>query len=334
LPVVSWYQPGNSGDVVLPSIGVQAHYLSYPAGAISATATDEFTATNDGFGWRSSAAPALRGTGPVGYYDAAAKRFLPVPRAQVSPDGRRYAYMDYTQGGLYVYGQLHIVDVATGHDRTLSLPAAQYEIFDFGTEGVYFTYGTYAQSAGLWLLNADTGATRQLFNDGYVVAVADGAAWVAVNEQDLHPTAQLPGGEGNPTTVVLNVLLRRDLKSGQLTEWLRRPLTASGFEFLAVYGGAPALVVYQVDNNDPRWKDGTAPYEVWLLSRPQGFEKVGSGLFRDLQSDPWLRSGREGLGIRDSHGIWLGGSAILLYQPGHGMTKIATFPGFPANGCL
>jgi hypothetical protein len=334
LPVVSWYQPGYQGNVVLPSIGVQAHFVSYPGGAISAAPTDEFTEGQDGFGWRSSAAPALRGTGPVGYYDAAVKRFLPVPRAQVSPDGRRYVYMDYTQGGLYAYGQIHVVDAATGRDRTLNLPAAQYQIFDFGAAGIYFTYGPYGQTAGLWLLNADSGAAHQLFKDGYVVAVGDGAAWIAVNEQDLHPTAPLPGGEGNAIPPVLNVLLRRDLKSGQVTEWLRRPLTASGFDLLAVYGGTPALLVYLADNNDPRWSNGTAPYEVWLVFGPGTLEKASAGLSRDLQTDTWYRSGREGLGIRDSHGIWLGGSSISLYQPGHGLTKIATFPGFPANGCL
>ena len=141
----------------------------------------------------------------------------------VSPDGRRYVYMDYTQGGLYVFGQIHVVDVATGRDRTLDLPAAEYEIFDFSADGIYLTYGPYAESAGLWLLNPDSGAIRQVFQDGYVVAVANGEAWLVVSEQDLHPTSPLPGGEGNAKLPVLNVLLRRDVKSGQVTEWLRRP---------------------------------------------------------------------------------------------------------------
>lgn len=334
LPVVSWYQPGTSGDVQLPPLGVQAHYVSYPGGAISANPTDEFTRVDDGFGWRSSVAPVLRGTGPVGYYDAAVKRFVPVSRTQVSPDGRRYVYMDYTQGGLYVYGQIHVVDVGTGRDRTLNLPAAEYQIFDFSADGIYFTYGPYAQSAGLWLLNADSGATRQVFQDGYVRAVANGEAWLAVNEQDLHPTSPLPGGEGNAKLTVLNVLLRRDMKSGQVTEWLRRPVTASGFELLGVYGGAAAVLVYLADDNDIRWSTGKVPYEVWLVSRPAAPEKADAGVYADLQTDPWYRTGREGLGISDSYGIWLGGSAIYLYQPGEGLTKIAPFPGFPANGCM
>src|ERR1700694_2323111 len=206
LPVVSWYQPGTSGDVKLPSIGVQAHYVSYPNGVISSNAADEFTSVDDGFGWHSSTAPVLRGTGPVGYYDAAFKRFVPVPRAQVSPDGRRYVYMDYTQGGLFAYGQLHVVDVASGLDRTLGLPAAQYLIFDFAADGIYFTYGPYGQSAGLLLVNPDSGAIRQVFPDGYVLAVANGEAWLTVNEQDLHPTSPLPGGEGEPAPLVLHGL--------------------------------------------------------------------------------------------------------------------------------
>ena len=334
LPVISWYQPGNSGDVYLPPNGVQATYLSYPNGVVSAGAADQFSNGNDGFGWRSAATPVLRGTGPVGYYDAAARRFLPVPRANVSPDGSRYVYMDYTQGGLYAFGQLHVVDVATGRDRTIDLPAAQYEIFDFSTDGIYFTIGPYGQRAGVMLLNPDSGATRQVFQDGYVLAVANGEAWLAVNEQDLHPTAPLPGGEGNAVGPVLNVLQRRDLKSGQVTEWLRRPLTASSFQLLAVYSGTPALLVYLGDANDPRWNTGTVPYEVWLVSRPATPNTVGSGTSRDLRLDPWYQTGSYGLGISDSHGIWLGGSAIYLYQQGRGLTKIAAFPGFPANGCM
>src|SRR5229473_7957350 len=47
LPVVSWYQPGN--PVQLPSFGVQAHYVSYPDGAISTGAADAFTRVEDGF---------------------------------------------------------------------------------------------------------------------------------------------------------------------------------------------------------------------------------------------------------------------------------------------
>jgi hypothetical protein len=53
-----------------------------------------------------------------------------------------------------------------------------------------------------------------------------------------------------------------------------------------------------------------------------------------VQSNPWFRTGRNRLGIRDSRGIWLGGSAIYLYQPGHGTTRVAAFPGYPANGCM
>jgi hypothetical protein len=336
LPVVSWYQPGN--PVQLPSMGVQAHYVSYPDGAVSAEAADEFTQLQDGFGWRSSAMPALNGTGPVGYFDVAAKRFLPVPRAQVSPDGRRYVYMDYTQGGLYAFGQVHVVDVSTGRDRTLGLPAAEYLIFDFSADGIYFTYGPYGQSAGLLLLNADSGAIAQVFPDGYVIAVANGQAWVAVNEQDLHPTSPMPGGEGNARPPALNVLLRRDVKSNQVTEWLRRPPTSS-FQPLGIYSGAPAVLIYLAGDDDPRWSTSSVPYEVWLVPRPATPETVSAGVVADLATDPWYRTGRVetsngGLGISDSHGIWLGGSAIYLYQRGTGLTKVASFPGFPANGCL
>ena len=335
VPVVSWYQPGPSGTSVLPPYGVEAHYMSYPGGVVSAAAADQFTSPGDGFGWRTSGVPMLRGTGPVGYYDAAFKRFLPVPRAQVSPDGRRYTYMDSTQGGLYAYGHLHVVDVASGRDRTLNLPAAEYEIYDFSAAGIYFSYGPYGLSAGLSIVAPDSGRTRQVFKDGYVMAVDNGVAWLAVNQGDLHPTSSLPGGEGNPTPVILNVLLRRDLGSGLVTEVLRRPTTAASFDFLGVYGGAAVVSQYLAnDFTDPRWSTGEVPYEVWIVSRPGTAEKVSSGIYRDVQTDPWYTTGRTGLGISDSHGIWLGGDAIYLYQKGAGLQRITTFPGYPSNGCL
>jgi hypothetical protein len=123
------------------------------------------------------------------------------------------------------------------------------------------------------------------------------------------------------------------VKSGQIEEWLRRTASASGFELLGVYGGSPAVLIYLADDNDVRWSSGKVPYEVWLLPRPSTPEKVDSGVNADLQNDAWYRTGRNGLGIIDSHGIWLGGNAIYLFQHGEGLTKIATFPGFPANGC-
>lgn len=340
LPVVSWYQPDANGSVQLPSFGVQAHYVSLPDGTVSTGAADEFANSSDGFGWRSHTTPALRGTGPVGYYDAAFKRFLPVPRAQVSPDGRRYVYMDYTQGGLYLYGRLHVVDVSTGRDRTLGLPAAEYMILDFSVEGVYVTFGPYAQSAGLWLVDPDSGGTRQVFKNGYVLAVAGGAAWLEVNENDRHPITALPGGEGAPpATAPLNVLVRRDLQSGVDVDWLRRPPTA-GYQFLGVYGGAPAVGVYLSDDVQGQWATGKVPYEVWLITSAGRPLKVGSGLNGNIAGDPWFATGRVAtspngnLGIRDSHGIWLGGDAIYLYQPGAGLIKVASFPGFPSNGCV
>ena len=99
-------------------------------------------------------------------------------------------------------------------------------------------------------------------------------------------------------------------------------------------GGAPALLVFLAVASDPRWNTGQVPYEVWLVSRPAAVTAVDAGVSADLRLDPWYQSGRNGLGISDSHGIWLGGQAIYLYQPAQGLTKIATFPGFPANGCL
>jgi uncharacterized protein (DUF39 family) len=95
--------------------------------------------------------------------------------------------------------------------------------------------------------------------------------------------------------------------------------------------------VYLAEDNDIRWNTGQVPYEVWLVSRPATPEKVGAGVYSDLENDPWYRTdrvGTSGLGISDAHGIWLGGSAIYLYRQGKSLTKVATFPGFPANGCM
>jgi len=92
----------------------------------------------------------------------------------------------------------------------------------------------------------------------------------------------MPGGEGNASLPSLNVLLRRDLKSGQVNEWLRRPLTAPGFQLLGFYGGTPAVLVFLAGTNDPRWNTGKVPYLAFLAPRTlawrPGYEAInGTG---------------------------------------------------------
>ena len=297
----------------------QAGFVTFPAGQLTADPQGGFTFDSNSVSWISVAQPVLHGTSRIGYYDRAFHRWLPAGPTQVSPDESRYAYVDAVQGGLYSSGRIHVVDVATGRDRTLDVPISPYRIFEFGQDGIYVNnYGGLGR-AGLWLIDPDSGAIRQLFNDGWVEAVRDGAAWVAASAQDHHPTSNMPGGDaGPPSPPVISLLMRRDLTSGSTETWLNRPGT--NLYVQGIYG-PPFLV----------WVNSPGSDEYVLLSGP------GSALDLNFSGDPlknpWTLTAVRGLGFVDQHGIWLGGDAIYLYTSQTGLRQVAAVPGYPSNTC-
>jgi len=106
-------------------------------------------------------------------YDRAANRWI--PSRAMSLDGLRYAYMDYTQP---MQNQLHVVDVATGADRKLTLPPGPWAAIAFTKDGIYIHTSYEGIGLGLWLVNPDSGDVQELFTDKAVDLVTGSTAWI------------------------------------------------------------------------------------------------------------------------------------------------------------
>src|SRR6202158_2856095 len=87
-------------------------------------------------------------------YDRALARWVPVPRAWVAPDGKRYAYPGVE--GIYV------VDVATNTQTELGA-GNRWQVLDVEAEGIY---AVQQSAAGLWLLPF-SGSASQVTSAGY-----------------------------------------------------------------------------------------------------------------------------------------------------------------------
>ncbi|TMD63589.1 MAG: hypothetical protein E6I84_15300 [Chloroflexi bacterium] len=278
---------------LVPQTGT-AGFISYPGGA---------------FGADPSAAVKTKANGLA--YDRVFTRWLPVPWALVSSDGRHYAYGDYPDFSTYPPPDsvLHVVDVATGRDRVVA--RGQYVVSDYETEGVYLTQlvgghdGPGPQIGSL--LNLGTGSIRQLSGGAqYGYLIGGGRGWRAqFNTAD--PTTH--EGMGFWT----NELVAVRLTDGSSTTWFYR----RGVDSVDVIGFDRQLnpVIAVATGNTSVILDLTAPnVATQLYSGPIGAFVAALG---------------------DGVGIWLSGqtSGTYLWPPGGPLKRISTTGGVPAGGC-
>lgn len=245
--------------------------------------------------------PVLSGTAPA-VYDRAAGRWVP---GLVSPDGTRYAYSDYSLGPPVV----HVVDVATGRDRALSISGGPWSVLAFAAEGIYVHKG-YAEhvAPGLWIVDPDTGSLRTVFTDSTVVAVSGQTAWItATNPSDPlpQPPVQGPG---------FNELQGRDLKTSATTTWLYR----SGTSLYLVHAAGGSLLVSGYD--------GSGEY-LWAVTSPgsaaQITDPVSGGAVPYTSALP-----------AGPDGWWLGsGGAIYLWTARTGAVLVAEVDAGLAGAC-
>ena len=95
-------------------------------------------------------------------YSPAAKRWLPVPARQISPDGMRYAWTDATN-------HLHVHSFASGKDADIWSHAGLFEVpVVWGRAGIYVVLNNLAPDS-IWLVDPDTGsATRQIRKSNFL----------------------------------------------------------------------------------------------------------------------------------------------------------------------
>jgi streptogramin lyase len=253
----------------------------------------------------SQASPVLYGQLPA-TYDATADRW--VPGGRTSPDGSRYAYVEYSSQGFDFH--VHVVDVATGRDRTLSLPTGNWSLLAFTAAGLYVSqsYPEVGNAPGLWLVNPDTGAVQTIFTDATVQMVAGQKAWiVARNNADTLPG--VPGiGQSN------NEILSRDLTSLQTATWLYRP----GSSMFVAGAGNGSIVVSGFEVASSFLVVLTGPSQAVPINVPE-------------TSDPVPVAGAP---ISDANGWWLGSlDGIYLWTQRTGAVLVSESLAAPAGAC-
>jgi hypothetical protein len=155
-------------------------------------------------------------------YDRALQKWVPVPRAWVAPDEKRYAYPGASEG-------VYIVDVASNTQTEIG-SGNRWTVLDVEAEGVY---AVQLQTAGLWLLPF-SGSPTQVTSAGYWTAVGGGAAYGT-------ETSSLPNGV--PTQIE-----RFDLKTHTTQHWLK-VANATIFPYGFDGAGRPIMMVTAFSNS-------------------------------------------------------------------------------------
>jgi len=226
-------------------------------------------------------------------YDSAASKWLPVPRAWVSPDGTHYAWPENQPGAGPVTGIIHVVEVSTGADKTFRVPAPSMPV-SYEASGVFVTRivpNSDAPPQGLSKLDPASGDFKQLAADGNWVALGGGFAFGG----DLDSTvAQPPPGTGPGQS--FNRVRRLELATGTVTPV--QTYAGSNVRVFGVLGSNPIVgvltpgghfqvqvpaVIYdkvsgQSDPTDPIVVDGT---NVWFSGHQSIFKWDGAGQLSD-----------------------------------------------------
>ena len=240
-------------------------------------------------------------------YERQADKWLPVPESWVSPDGKQYVNVSRVGRGDI---QLHVVDVASGADRSVG-KAGVYEPIAFGREGIY-VHVPIAASPGLWLVDPSTGNVRQLQLVDIVEAIGQDATWIGVvNPQDPHPAASAFGSKAP------DEIDRSDLATGQRATWFYRPGESLNVDTIS---GGKLLVAAAVDF-------ASFP-EYWIVSSPTEADSLTvPGTDRPL----WAVGGM----VADTNGYWLGTTdGVYLWTSGTGAVLVGdSGPSRVAGAC-
>ena len=225
------------------------------------------------------------------FYDRAFARWLPVFREAVSDDGMRYAY---TTGNAFLAtnGSLHVVDLSSGTDRTIS-NGPIYKVLDFANEGIYVTMqAPEGRSHGLWLQNPAGGSARLISSTVIDPRVSGGAAWG--EDFDTADPSPAPGGLEGP----MNRLVRLNLQTGVTTpwySWFGADIYLNGVD----YNGTPFIGVGRSSPTDPNVTSNRE--ELWRVTSSGAAQRLFAG-FANEQWPLWLAA-------IDSHGVWFDGGS-------------------------
>jgi hypothetical protein len=284
------------------SASSQGEFLSLRTGTLVEDPQGRFVTS--GTQSKSEASPVLDGHLPA-TYDRAAARWVPAWNSEMSPDGSRYAYVDYS---VPQNGQLHVVNVATGADRTLSIPTGRWGVVGFTAEGIYLHQSYDGIGAGLTLVNPDRGAVRTVFTDSIVDAVSGQVAWVV----DRNPNDTLPAPPGQGPAA--NEVQSRDLGTSKTTTWIYR--AGSNLAVAAAANGS--IFVHGYDLVSDFVLVATAPGQAQQVTVPETGNPIplSSGL------------------VADVNGWWIGSlDGVYLWTPHTGAILVSEVTAAPAGPC-
>jgi hypothetical protein len=261
------------------------------------------------------------GPGTSLFYNRAYSKWLPVWREAVSPDGRRYAYVEGDVSIPNAAGKVHVVDLQTGVNRVIYAGRPVFRVTDFAAEGIYLSQAFFeGNPTGLWLLDPAGGTPRLINKSITAPKVGAGVAWgLDFNAADPKPH---PGGMLGP----MNSVLRYDLATGVVKPFFYRPGTNL---YLMGLDRDGSLFVY-LDRANP------SSTEIWRL--PDG------GPPTRVLNNPGSRT-PTALAAIDAHGVWFYGNdygasgySETLWLYSNGAFKLVTTVPFLtfsiAGGCI
>ena len=294
-------------------------FMQFPAGTVDYAAGARMTVDPSTGLLRSDQLPALFGAAPsTGWpptpstsppsYDLAHDRWLPAPRAAVSPDGNRYAYADYPHdaGVDPTVTWIHVVDVATAKDQVVAKFATYHAIVYFSAAGIYMLRGPYRRANlyigtadiavpdGLVLMDPTTGGSRTIIAGSRRWSFfSPTSAWAAEFQSPDNSPAPLLGG-----VQTANRIIRLDLATGTASVWSNHLGT-----FVELIG------------------IGAGDQPVVLLGEPSGiFMDIGSAsipIFTSTRS--WIVFDSV---LADNHGTWLANNDLSLYNAGSPLRQV------------
>jgi hypothetical protein len=244
------------------------------------------------------------------YFDQAFKRWLPVSRQAVSPDGAHYAYTDrplLSRPDSQARATLHVVAVKTGVDVSFDGGdwSNPYAVLDYAAEGIYLITDTGVYT-GIWLMDPTTGVVNRIASLSNVQGrAAPNVFWVgSINPNDPNSIAGAAPDQ----------LDKVNLADDSQTAWFYRP--GNSVHFVAEdVAGHPIILVSPVSGAE------------YLLVLAPG---ISRSIFTFGDKRPDLSNA-----IADKHGIWFGSTdGIYLYTESHGLVKVSNQPGYPSNGCI
>jgi hypothetical protein len=238
-------------------------------------------------------------TSPSKSYDKAVERWLPVPRDQISPDGKHFAYADLPPLDT---SPVHVADASTGAARAFNPgappPDSSWVAVDYETEGVYLAVQPNGPAGlgGLWLLDPATSTVKAIDTTHSWQYISGGAAWGTADALTGHGPG--PGSR----------LMRMDLKTGAIVSWYKR--TDIEFTVAGADGsGHPILTVWKYQTPQLLLITAANAATILLTAPGSAVPSVSNYIHP----------------VADSHGIWFGdsGGSISLYTPATGIKKMA-----------